>query len=330
MRVRLPPPTALITKPKGDHDMKKLTTLLAAALLAASHAHALDVNAYQLDAEGNRITPVASGSTQSVAVITMPVVAQKPWAQAVAEGVVSGYASVNKFGSAPDFDQDEGEITVWDGADDGTAWELMRYVYSTSADIDSISSSSNADSNSVLIIGLDSSSNQVSQTVTLLGTNSVPLTTSLYRVFRAYNNNGPAFIGHVIVYVNTALTAGVPTDKNKIRLVIQPENQQTEMALYTIPAGKTGYIDSIYIATGGSTKIADYVVRLYATTAGGVPLLKHKSAVIELGASGQVVPFKFPLSFAAGTDIEVTVEIPTGTADKAAFIARFSVLLKDD
>jgi len=167
----------------------------------------------------------------------------------IAKGNVPGHSVVQKFGNAPDFDSTDGEVTVWDGAEDATAWELMRYVYSTTADIDSLSSSSAADTQDITIQGLDTNWELVNQTVTLNGQTRVALTTNLIRVFRAYNDNGTNLSGHIFIYVNDTLTGGIPNTNANIRCVIDPVNQQTEMAIYTIPAGKTGYLTRGYSST---------------------------------------------------------------------------------
>ena len=74
---------------------------------------------------------------------------------AIAKGDVTGTTFIHKFGNAPDFDTGDGEVDVWDGAEDNTTWELMNYVYSTTDDIDSVSSSSAADTQDVVVEGLD-------------------------------------------------------------------------------------------------------------------------------------------------------------------------------
>jgi hypothetical protein len=181
---------------------------------------------------------------------------------AIAKGDVVGASNVNKWGNAPDFDTADDEVTVWDGAEDNTAWENMVYDFSTTADIDSISSTDAGDVGLIVNIqGLDADYNLVSQSATLNGQNRVALTTPLIRIFRGFNDNGTEFAGHVVAYPNTALTAGVPTDKSKIRMVIHPDEQQTEMAIYTIPAGKTGYLLGGYASTAGANKSSNYVIK---------------------------------------------------------------------
>jgi hypothetical protein len=152
----------------------------------------------------------------------------------IAEGNVTGKTFVHKFGNAPDFDTADNEVTVWDGAEDNTAWELMRYVYSTTADIDSISSDNSADTQEVIIEGLNGSLVEFSQTATLQGQTTVSLSTPLKRCFRAYNNNSTNLQGHVFVYKNGATSGGVPDTNADIRIVIDPSHQHTEMAIYTV------------------------------------------------------------------------------------------------
>ena len=83
----------------------------------------------------------------------------------VSKGNISGSTYVHKFGQAPDFDTGDGEVNMWDGADDGNS-NLMTYTYSSTADIDRISSSDNGDTQDIEIQGLDTSGNLTIQTIT--------------------------------------------------------------------------------------------------------------------------------------------------------------------
>ena len=210
----------------------------------------------------------------------------------------------------------------------------MVYDYSTSAAIDSVSSSENTDTNiTIQIQGLDASSNIVIQTASLDATDAetrVALTTPLRRVFRAKNSSGTDLTGHVVIYENTALTAGVPTDKSKIRLVIQPENGQTEMALFTIPAGKTGYLRSWYTGTAGASKSSNYSMRLIAREPGGVWQLKHRSAISDTGTSYVQHNYFEPLKFNSGVDLEMRIEMFAVGATAASIAGGFDLLLVDD
>ena len=42
------------------------------------------------------------------------------------------------------------------------------------------------------------------------------------------------------------------------------------MALYTIPAGKTGYLTRGYASTAGANKSTNYIIKYFAREVGGV------------------------------------------------------------
>lgn len=248
----------------------------------------------------------------------------------IAAGDVSDHSFVHKFGNAPDFDQGDGEVTIWDGAEDGTNWENMVYDYSVTANIDSISSSSGSDTIEIFVEGLDENYQTVTQTVTLNGQNRVALSTNLIRVFRAYNNNSTNLVGHVFVYVNGALTGGVPDDNDSIRIVIDPDNQQTEMAVYTVPAGYTAYLRSWYASTSGSNKTSNYKIKLFSRNFGKVFRLKHVSAISDSGNSYIQHKYVEPEIFSEKTDIEMRVEMTASGGTAASVSAGFDIVLVEN
>ena len=250
----------------------------------------------------------------------------------IAAGDVTGHSFIHKFGTAPDWDKGEGEVTIWDGSEDGALWENMVYDYSATADIDSISSSDETNDVGITleIQGLDTNYALVIQTATLHAVDArteVTLTTSLRRVFRVKNTSATNLTGHVAVYPSTALTTGIPTDKSKIRAVVHPDNNQTEMAIYTVPAGYTAYVRSWYASTSGGSKDSNYIIRFRARELGGVFQLKHKASISD-GASSYIHhKYVEPEVFTEKTDIELTVEIPDGTATAASVSGGFDIVL---
>lgn len=249
---------------------------------------------------------------------------------AIAEGNVTGKDYEHKFGNAPDFDTADGEVTVWDGAEDGTTWELMNYVFSTTADIDSISSSSASDTQKIVIEGLDSDWNLVSQTITLNGQTRVALTTNLIRVFRAFNDNSVNLVGHVFVYVNGAITGGIPDTNADIRAIIDPDNQQTEMAVYTIPNDKRAYIRDWYMSTSGGNKASSYVFKLKSRNYNKIFRTKHSSAMDQLAPVPYQHKYEEPEKFAPKTDILMTCESIASPASEGNSISSgFDIVLVD-
>ena len=249
---------------------------------------------------------------------------------AIAKGEVVGTTFVHKFGNAPDFDAADGEITVWDGAEDGMAWELMGYVYSVTADIDSISSSDTSDAQEITLTGLDINYLEVTQTAILIGQTRVALKTDLIRVYRAFNSSSVNLSGHVMIYVNGALSGGVPTTNADIRAIIDPVNQQTEMAVYTIPAGKTGYMRDWYGATSGANRDSNYPLKLVSRDFGGVFRVKHNSAISDAGTSNHQHNYQEPEIFLEKTDIEMRATVTAAGVTGASFAAGFDIVLVDN
>jgi len=247
----------------------------------------------------------------------------------IAKGSVTGTSFIHKFGAAPDFNVGDGFITVWDGAEDGEAYEAMNISYSATANIDYLVAQDNGDTQEVEVQGLDSSYNLVVQTKTLTGQTPVALDTALIRVFRIKNNNSTDFAGHVFAYVSagTTVTAGVPQDGAKVRGVVHADNNQTEMAVYTIPNGKVGYMRGWYASTAGAKKDSSHTIKVLARPFGGVFQLKHKANIDVNGTSYIHHKYEEPEVFTAKTDIEIRMDTDT---DEAGVAAGFDIVLIDD
>jgi len=245
---------------------------------------------------------------------------------AIAKGDVSGHTFVHKFGRAPDFDTGDGGVTIWDGADDAGINE-MQYNYSTTAIIDSISSADNTDTQAIELQGLDSNYELVLQTVILTGQTRKALNTNLIRVLRMKNIGSTDLAGEVYCYENTALTAGVPTDTTKVRAAIVVGNNQTEMAVYTIPAGKTGYLRQWFASSSGAKKTTNYLMRLKTRPFGQVFQLTHSSSIAD--AAPFIHTYIEPETFDAKTDIEMTAAITDAAVTQAAVSAGFDLVLVD-
>lgn len=134
-----------------------------------------------------------------------------------------------------------------------TVWTVGgNETYVSANSIDSISSSSALDTEVVYIeghtvtgTGTDQQFTFVTQTVQLNGQTRVALPTPLARASMAYNDNGTSLVGRVVVYENTALTGGVPTDTTKIHLDIPAGLQESFKAATTF--SNSDY----FILTGG-------------------------------------------------------------------------------
>ena len=247
----------------------------------------------------------------------------------IAQGNITGTTFINKFGEAPDFDTTDNEVTVWDGANDG-AIDQMVYQYSTSADIDSLVSSNNGDTQSIEVQGLDSSYNLVTQTITITGQTRKALDTSLIRVFRMINRGSTGLAAKLSCYVDSSITAGVVDDSTKVRAIINDGGNQTLMAVYTIPNGKTGYLVEFEASTSGANKSTNYRMVVKARPFGEVFQYKHVSAISDAGSSRIQHFLAIPDIFAAKTDIEITTQAKAAGVTAASVSSGFDLILIDD
>jgi hypothetical protein len=246
---------------------------------------------------------------------------------AIAKGEVAGTSFVHKFGDAPDFDIGDGFVTVWDGANDA-GLNAMQYTYSSTADITRLSSSAAGDTTDIEVQGLDANLDPVTQTITLNGQTPVTLSTTLLRVFRLKNVGSTDIVGQVYCYTSAAtVSSGVPSPTNAVRAIINNGNNQTLMAVYTIPNGKTGYMRDWYASSSSSRGGSVHQLKLVARPQGQVFQLKHKSAIAVAGTSYIHHKYEEPEIFTAGTDLEMRANTDTNLAGVSA---GFDIVLIDD
>jgi len=99
-----------------------------------------------------------------------------------------------------------------------------------------------AGANTICICGLDGDFNETSERVTLNGAASVATTKTFIRVFRAYVTSTGTYHG-----ANTAAIVATYTGTSDGAFTIAAGAGQTEIGIYTIPAGKVGLLHSIKI-----------------------------------------------------------------------------------
>ena len=240
----------------------------------------------------------------------------EPFELQVARGQITYHKTQFKFGFNPDIDN--ALETIW--AQGGL------YTYLSAASTLYISSSSTADdvagtgARTATVSGLDANYNEVSVTVELDGQNGVQLgsASNWIRVNRIVVNTagtGGANAGVLYVGTESSPTLGVPS--NKYATVAIGDNQ-TLMALWTVPAGYTAYLEQtdITVATEQNNKYV--TISLVARPFGGVFNVKDKF-VKESSSHHQ--EYKYPLKFEEKTDIEVRGIASSSSADCAVSAA---------
>jgi hypothetical protein len=204
---------------------------------------------------------------------------------------------INKFGENENIDASGNFHDIWNCSLTAT------YTFSSSAAINRISSNATADNGlNIEIEGLDANYNIVTQTVTLAGTAKASLDTPLLRSYRMKNVASTTLTGTVWLYENVAATSGVPQTTTAIRAVIDGGQNQTEMAIYTVPAGFTAYMTNWH---AGLSRNRDAVcdIHLLAREEGSVFQLKHTAVRAKNGTTDGQHFFKPYKRFPEKTDI---------------------------
>ena len=224
----------------------------------------------------------------------------------IARGVIPNSKIIHKFGANFDIDQNTDPESIWSG---GGAYPWAALT--TAQTIYAISTSA-SDTSTMTIEGLDADYNEQSETVTLNGLTAVTTTNTFIRVFRMTYND---------INVGT-LQARVGSGTGTIVAQIEAGDAQTLMAVYTVPAGYSGYLVNFDV-TIDSKK--DCTVMLYTRKSNGLPFrITHMAET-----SGHYrYDFTAPLKFDAKTDIDVQVD--NVSANDSSVTANFDIILIRD
>jgi len=302
------------------------TVALDTASLAALETTTVDTitNPVTIQDGGNSITvdgtvaldasSLAALETVTVNTITNPVTIQDgggtitvdgimtPYLIGIAQGLVSGTSSINKFGyreSIPSSYQ-----TIWDGTAD--------YAYAAAGTILAVADNTASDDNgTVEVQGLDQNYALVTETLTIGGAAS---SNQFLRVFRAR--------------MITANTGTTNVDEVRIKrattdlAIILAGAGQTLMSLYTIPAGKTGYLIRLQ---GNVDANNDALFRLISRPLNGSFSFNVKGQ-FGVFASGFTIDYPIPLVFTEKTDLQVVAKSQNNVGGGASF----DLILKDN
>lgn len=230
--------------------------------------------------------------------------------------------AIHKFGFADNIDSGIGFVDLWDGASVDT--NLRTYTWSSTADIDRISSDDDTDTQDVEIQGLDTNWDLVVQTETLTGQTPVALTTPLIRVFRMKNVGATDFAGDVYCFVNVATTGGIPNTITNTRAIVQNGNNQTLMAIFSVPRNTIGFLNNS--GFGLSKKVASFsTCEMKHRPFGGVFQLKMKITVTSTGTSHSHHKHDYPHDVDAKTDILFRAD---SSVNDNAVAGSFDILLE--
>ena len=220
------------------------------------------------------------------------------WKLQAARGKLRNAFHIHKFGqnSAPANGVEE---TVWDGSN--------LYPWATwGAGADNVylkSDDTGDESKTIFIQGLDADFNVQSETVTLDASDSTTVVASAntyVRLFRMYNTGNTAFVGNIGAHYGSA--------SGTLVAQVLLGQEQTLMAVYTVPAGHTAYLMKYDFSGSANSAISS---RLLFCEPNGVFRVQHSGSVY----GGQYdYAFDIPLAIPEKTDIDLRVTAGTGSA----------------
>jgi len=236
-----------------------------------------------------------------------------PYGLRVAQGKVTGAASLNKFGFNADVDTTE--ETVWSQGGNLAYPPSAGEVYISSSDTNDTAGSGTG-VRTIKVQGLDANYLEIEEDISMNGQTQVVTTKEYIRIYRAYalttGSNG-ASAGTIYVGT-TGATAGVPPTV----YASFGDSNQTQMATYTVPASKTLYVDEITftaaIASANNSATVKFKTQEYGTNT-------FRTRFIQvLESNTTVAPFAYPLAIPAKTDIECrAIATTTNNQVSAAF-----------
>ena len=239
----------------------------------------------------------------------------------IVAGEVGTISYIRKFGCNEDIDTTTDPEDVWDAGG--------LYTFPTSAAALEVVSTSTNDVNTtgtgawkVYMEGLDGSYAVTSETVNLNGTTAVATSNSYLRVYRAYItemgiDTSEANLGDISIQGSGGGT---------VYAQINTGFGQTEMAIYTVPAGKTAYMTKVWASVFKSAATSATFKLITRDNSGTNPLRKVRLFVGTAKEQSLDHQMQLPLSLPEKTDIILNCE--EVAANNTGVYGGFDLILK--
>ena len=204
---------------------------------------------------------------------------------AIAQGDVSYYSSVQKFGANFSVSSTTDPESIW-SAGGLYPWSALDtpqtlYIISTNA----------GDTDVVLLEGLGDNYEPLLESVQMSGQTAVTTVNTFRRIYRMEYDTGGINVGTV--------TARTVSGTGVVVAQVDAGLAQTLMATYTVPAGFTAYMSSLDFSVN---KGKDAQCRLYVREFGRAFRIKHLTEVYQ---NNYRYNFTVPLRFEEKTDIDI-------------------------
>jgi len=227
----------------------------------------------------------------------------------VAKGQFDDITHIHKFGAVPAMSQNQSG-TIWDV--DDTAYPWSAFATAGTLSIPAVNASDNG--KSIVLVGLDNDYLELSEAVTVSSSTATTTTQSFKRIFRAYVTNGSdTNVGDIVVQKGGTTVATIKAGK-----------AQTLMAIYTVPAGKTGYIlKGVATCQAGADATGDMFIRYFGEDSFRVG---HSFEVSGTGGE-YLYDFGVPVKIPEKSDIDVRCSV---RSNNARVTAAFDIILDED
>lgn len=227
----------------------------------------------------------------------------------VSRGHIPNHYPIHRFGAVPSMSQNQ-TGTIWDINDTVYPWS----VWNTAGIVTALAVNASDNGKHIVLSGLNEAFEEQTEELTLSSAAAVSSTKSFIRLNRAYITNGSA-----------ANVADVTIQKSATNVLrIKAGLAQTLMAIYTIPANKTGYIMH---GTCTCQSGADATGGMYVRYSGDNAFRIGHSFEVS-GNGGQYnYNFGMPLPLPEKSDIDVRA---TARSNNARITAAFDILLIDN
>ena len=227
----------------------------------------------------------------------------------VAKGQFDDITHVHKFGAVPAMSQNQ-TGTIWDVNDTSYPWS----AFATAGTLSIPAVNASDDGKSVVLVGLDENYVEMEETVTVSSSAATTTTGEFIRIFRAYVTNGSATnVGNINIQKGGTTVARITAGK-----------AQTLMAIYTIPAGKTGYIlKGVATCQSGADATGDMFIRYFGQDSFRVG---HSFEVSGTGGE-YLYDFGVPVKIPEKSDIDIRCSV---RSNNARVTAAFDIILDED
>ena len=226
----------------------------------------------------------------------------------ISRGAVPGHSFIHKFGAVPSMAQNT-TGTVWDVNDTVYPWSAFD-----TAGVINIDRANAGDANKIVtVVGLDSDYLPATENITLTDASNNTGTILWRRVFRAFVFDGETNVGNIDIQRNSTTVARITAGLG-----------QTLMAVYTVPAGKTGYLyQGVCTAQASADGTGNMYIRYFGQSSFRVG---HSFEVAGVGGL-YTYEFAFPIPIPEKSDIDVRI---TTRTNNGRYTAAFDLLLVDN